>query len=175
MATSAAWSSPRSAVRAVKPTRSVNRNVCPGSTYRRVFGYSAVCQGIGVGRPGRSGGVLPRPRRGIRRRAAGALGGRDEARDVARGGERRAGLEDPAQGRDVAGDDGRVAGQRLDRRQAEALVVGGEDERAGAAVDRREVIVVDAAGEDDPGELLGPRARRAGEDERQPPWRGDEL
>ena len=49
-------------------------------------------------------------------------------------------------------------------RQAEALVVGGEDERAGAGVDRGEVVVGDVAGERDVGQLVRPglaSARRA--------------
>ena len=45
--------------------------------------------------------------------------------------------QDLAQRRDVAGGDRRAAGQRLDRRQPEALVLGGEHQRVRAAVDAR--------------------------------------
>ena len=81
--------------------------------------------------------------------------------------ERRAVAEHLAQDRQVGRDDGRPACERLDGRQAEALVVGGEDERVGAGVDRGELVVGDVAGERHVGQLVRPRLRRADEHERQ--------
>ena len=83
--------------------------------------------------------------------------------------------QDLAQRRDLAGDDRRAAGQRLDGRQAKTLVLGGKHERVGAGVDRGEVLVGDVPGERHVGQLVRPRARGTDEHERQLAGSGGEL
>ena len=56
-------------------------------------------------------------------------------------------VEHLAHRRDVARDHGGPAGERLDRRQPEALLVARKDERVRSRVDRRQLIVVHRAGE----------------------------
>ena len=142
----------------------------------RACSAAAAHRGACVHVPGRARGVLPAPRRRRRRRALRRpAAARDQRLHVAGAHERRALAEHLAQRRRLAGDDRRAAGQRLDRRQAEALVLGGQHERVRAAVDRRELLVGDLAGEDHVGQLVRPRARRADEHERQLARRGGEL
>src|SRR3954447_25417996 len=133
-------------------------------------------EGGRVDRPGGAGGVEPGPGGGGGGGARGGGGGGgglwgggggEEAGEVVGVYEGGAVVEDLTEGWDVAGDDGGSAGQSLDGGEAEALVIGGEDERAGAGVDGGEVVVGDHARQGDVGELVGPFLRRADEDERE--------
>src|SRR3954452_8625072 len=124
-------------------------------------------EGGRVDRPGGAGGVEPGPGGWGGGGALGGGGGGEEAGEVVGVDEGGAVVENLAEGGDVAGDDGGSAGQGLDGGEAEALVIGGEDERAGAGVDGGEVVVGDHARQGDVGELVGPFLRRADEDERE--------
>src|SRR6266446_1515362 len=94
--------------------------------------------GGGVDRPRLAGDVVPGAVEGRGGAAVDGPGGREELVERHVGG---AVAEDLTQGGDVGADDGRPAGQRLDRRQAEALVGRGEDEGARAGEDRGELVV----------------------------------
>jgi len=100
-----------------------------------------VRDGRGVDAPGRARRVGPAPVWRGRGRSHRLGAGFEQPLHVAERNEGRALAEDLAQGRSLARHHGRAAGQRLDGRQAEPLVIGWEYERVRTAVERRQLVV----------------------------------